>query len=34
MARNLHWGWLILAYFLGSIFPLSKITGGNLPFGL
>ncbi len=36
MAKRLHWGWLILAYLLGGLFPVSKlpIIGGIIPKGL
>lgn len=27
MAKHVHWGWLILAYLVGSFFPLTKLTG-------
>lgn len=27
MARSVHWGWLLLAYIVGSLFPFSKFLG-------
>ncbi len=28
MAKSLHWGWLILAYIIGSLFPFTSLVGG------
>lgn len=25
--KHVHWGWLILAYLIGSFFPISKFLG-------